>query len=154
MTSKTCIKCNESKTIDQFSKQKGSPDGHQYACKTCAKASAAVYNADNRELVNAKNAAYSRTPKGKFAKYKAGAKTRNISFNLTIDEFLVYWGADCSYCGDQIATVGIDRVDSSLGYTVDNVVPCCRMCNIIKLDHDNDILNTHMLKMLKHQGVM
>lgn len=31
---------------------------------------------------------------------------------------------------------GVDRVDSSKGYTIDNVVPCCDICNRMKLDKD------------------
>ena len=27
---------------------------------------------------------------------------------------------------------GLDRVDSSKGYTIDNVVPCCAICNTAK----------------------
>ena len=31
---------------------------------------------------------------------------------------------------------GIDRIDSSKGYTPDNVVPCCKICNKAKMDMD------------------
>lgn len=27
---------------------------------------------------------------------------------------------------------GIDRVDSSIGYTIQNSVPCCKICNYAK----------------------
>ena len=30
---------------------------------------------------------------------------------------------------------GIDRIDSNKGYTLDNVLPCCKYCNAAKLDH-------------------
>lgn len=44
---------------------------------------------------------------------------------------------------------GIDRVDSSIGYRIDNCVPCCRPCNVAKmnrtaaefLDHANRIVD-------------
>ena len=123
---KTCKTCNENKALDQFHKGKSNPDGHRYDCKGCKKAKSAVYH----------------------------AKKRAISFDLTFDEFLVYWQADCNYCGDQVPTVGIDRVDSSLGYTLTNCTSRCSMCNFIKKDHDKDILNMHPLKMLKHQGIV
>lgn len=29
---------------------------------------------------------------------------------------------------------GIDRIDSNKGYVVDNVIPCCKYCNIAKSD--------------------
>lgn len=33
---------------------------------------------------------------------------------------------------------GVDRVDSSLGYFVENCVPCCEMCNLMKKDYTQD----------------
>jgi len=37
----------------------------------------------------------------------------------------------CYYCGKQPIN-GIDRLDSSKGYGLDNCVPCCSLCNQIK----------------------
>jgi hypothetical protein len=34
-----------------------------------------------------------------------------------------------------LCTSGVDRVDNTLGYTPDNVVPCCKYCNRAKLDY-------------------
>jgi len=33
----------------------------------------------------------------------------------------------CYYCGE--ASQGLDRIDNSVGYTKDNVLPCCGRCN-------------------------
>ena len=165
MITKTCTVCNESKTLDQFHKDKASSDGHQYRCKACKKAYMATYNAEHREQDNARStayqaehrdeaAAYKQTPKGRFTTYKGSAKTRAISFDLTFDEFLVYWGADCSYCGKAIATIGIDRIDSNIGYAVGNCVPCCTVCNMMKSDHGTDFWLDHMLQVLRTQEVI
>lgn len=41
-----------------------------------------------------------------------------------------------------LAFNGIDRVDSKSNYTVDNVVPCCKFCNIAKQNYKvEDFLN-------------
>jgi hypothetical protein len=46
--------------------------------------------------------------------------------------------SDCHYCGTppqkhkKLVYTGIDRKDSSLGYTVDNCVSCCTTCNTAK----------------------
>lgn len=37
----------------------------------------------------------------------------------------------CSYCGIK-EKLGIDRVDNSVGYTKENSVPCCKLCNFMK----------------------
>lgn len=51
---------------------------------------------------------------------------------LTFEQFMEFWQQDCSYCGDTIRTVGIDRIDNSIGYVPGNCVPCCEPCNKMK----------------------
>ena len=154
MTTKTCTACNETKTLDQFSKDKASPDDHQYRCKACQKAKGATYHAENREQRNTKNATYSQAPKGKFTAYKSKAKTRGLPFDLTFDEFMTFWQADCSYCKRPIPTIGIDRIDSNIGYTLANAVPCCTACNTMKLDFSLEEWQTNMLMALKGMGII
>lgn len=86
-----------------------------------------------------------------FSHYKQSARSRNISFELTIGEFRSLVSGYCNYCeispsrvtyGSQGAkreygkfiSNGIDRVDSSLGYIESNCVTCCKTCNIAKSD--------------------
>jgi hypothetical protein len=51
------------------------------------------------------------------------------------------FSTNCHYCeappvldNRKLVRNGIDRVDSSKGYVTDNVVPCCRDCNVAKSD--------------------
>ena len=37
------------------------------------------------------------------------------------------------YCGG-VKSMGLDRVDNARGYTTDNVVPACTVCNLMKKD--------------------
>lgn len=37
----------------------------------------------------------------------------------------------CSYCGSE-ENVGCDRIDNSKGHTMDNVIPCCYICNTVR----------------------
>jgi len=53
--------------------------------------------------------------KGKWQEYKSNAKKRNIPFEITPKDIDNLWGVPCSYCGDEIPTDGIDRIDSSKG---------------------------------------
>jgi hypothetical protein len=96
------------------------------------------------------NVVYSRTlPRGRYSTYKFGAMQRNLNFSLTIEEFTTMWQLPCTYCGDEIDTIGLDRVDNTKGYTIDNVVPCCTTCNRLKkatpvkewIDHMVKIIN-------------
>lgn len=64
-----------------------------------------------------------------FSNYKYNASRRGYAFCLTFDEFIFFWQKPCNYCSAQIETIGIDRVDNSIGYEIGNVVPCCKVCN-------------------------
>ncbi len=65
--------------------------------------------------------------------YKKAARNRDIKWELTTEQFLGYVALACSYCGG--TGFGVDRVDSSGIYEPSNCVPCCSMCNQMKLDY-------------------
>ena len=82
--------------------------------------------------------------------YTRGAVARGLLFNMSKEQVYSIATSHCHYCGflpifkekDNIKSVnhqsystaynGMDRVDSSIGYKIDNVVPCCKICNIAK----------------------
>lgn len=77
--------------------------------------------------------------------YKRGAIVRGLEFSLSFEDFLALTKQNCIYCGSQPKTIrktpslngnhiynGLDRVDNNLGYTMANVVPCCKRCNLGK----------------------
>jgi len=76
---------------------------------------------------------------GKFLQYKKNAKFRNIPFELTEIQFMTFWQKPCYYCNSPIPTIGLDRVDNTKGYTMDNVVSCCKVCNLMKRNLPLDI---------------
>jgi len=80
------------------------------------------------EMVN-----YRTTQRGKYARYKGSAKEKGLCFKISFEEFIKFWNKPCYYCGDIIETVGLDRIDSEIGYRIDNVVSCCSECNYMKL---------------------
>jgi hypothetical protein len=45
---------------------------------------------------------------------------------------------------------GLDRVDSSIGHTSDNVVPCCYPCNLMKSDMGKEVFLTHIQSIYRH----
>ena len=98
--------------------------------KARAKAASAVHHALPR--VRAERQAYYATPEGRFKWYKSGAAQRHLIFALTLEQFSFFWRKPCTYCGKAVETIGLDRVDNSLGYVKDNVVSCCALCNFMK----------------------
>lgn len=72
------------------------------------------------------------TQSRKYASWMKGAADRGIQWHLSMEEFLSFWGKPCTYCGSDIETVGIDRVDNKIGYRLFNCAPCCGTCNMMK----------------------
>jgi hypothetical protein len=78
-----------------------------------------------------------------YRRYKTDANfTRNIFFDLTLEQFEAIVTAKCYYCGCEPGRVyhrakdtmlnGVDRMNSKVGYTPENCVSCCTTCNIMK----------------------
>lgn len=82
--------------------------------------------------------------------YRYSAKIRGIYFDLNKEQILSLIKKPCYYCEEERSNIlttkqqsgytedlyynGIDRVDSDLGYVYENLVPCCKICNSIKMD--------------------
>jgi len=87
-----------------------------------------------------------------FTRAKLIAKQRKKEFSLDYETFLKLILSNCHYCNLPLTNTktitsrcnhiedmhwkynGIDRVDSSKGYTKENSVPCCKFCNRAKMD--------------------
>jgi hypothetical protein len=82
-----------------------------------------------------------------FARYVYGAKKRGFEFLLSEEEFRNLVIGGCHYCGTEARSKtpprptgedflysGIDRLDPSKGYTIENCVSCCTTCNFMKTD--------------------
>lgn len=83
--------------------------------------------------------------KTKISSYKYGATSRGFEWNLTDQVAILLFKTErCFYCGEKNYDkkgnvqdwMGIDRVDSSKGYSFDNVVSCCSVCNRMKSDQN------------------
>lgn len=76
--------------------------------------------------------------KGRFQILKGNCKRRNIPLELSFEEFCYFAEKLCFYCnaelGISLTGAGLDRVNNDLGYTKENVVPCCGFCNAVKSD--------------------
>lgn len=80
--------------------------------------------------------------------YRKSARQRGYSWELSKTEFYSLTSGNCYYCGQEpflsflgnssgtcngaYTWNGIDRVDNSKGYTSDNTVTCCKVCNVAK----------------------
>jgi len=80
---------------------------------------------------------YARTTKGKYTGAKHSAKRRGWNFDFSFEEYEALLASTkrmCFYCGYSLSKCGtsLDRIDSKQGYTKENTVPCCTLCNMSK----------------------
>lgn len=79
---------------------------------------------------------------------RQNARTRGYPWELTKEQVKDIMGKPCAYCGAEphqrvtdtryhgtFLYNGMDRVNNTKGYTIDNVVPCCGRCNRAKDTH-------------------
>ena len=82
-------------------------------------------------LVNLKKIhEYDATPARRFKQYKYNAKHHKLVLDIILEDFMRIIEQPCYYCGG--VGYGIDRLDSKVGYTKDNIVSCCSKCNYMK----------------------
>ena len=86
-----------------------------------------------------------------FRSYISSAESREIDFNLPYSYFEEIYDAICFYCGDKTNHIGIDRVDSKIGYQLGNVVPCCTNCNTMKMIKPKSMFIAQCMKIADHQ---
>lgn len=112
-------------------------------------------------------------PKGEAAKrllvgrYKRSAKAKNLEFALQEETLDFFFKSPCAYCGKvetntckglgtssgDYSYVGLDRINPFKGYTVDNVVPCCWLCNMMKNTLEEGTFLNHVNLIVKHRGL-
>jgi hypothetical protein len=148
-----CSICNGIKEMYSFNIRR------RYSCGCSQK------NVSTWKSVGAKNITW-KLPYGEAAKndlystYKTSARRRGLNFDIDVIFFTENVVKSCTYCGDELTSVkksqsksggdflytGIDRIDSSKGYTIDNCVPCCKICNIMKWDLTVEQFTNHIMK--------
>ena len=79
-----------------------------------------------------------------YTNYKWTAKNRKFIFTINKKSFKQLTSANCFYCGAPPSKKtsnrfngiykynGLDRMDNTKGYTDDNAVSCCWLCNSMK----------------------
>lgn len=129
MLRKQCSKCKIHRYTKNFYRSKSCKSGLRSECKFCTVRDVIQYNKEHREE---RNKYRNTTPKPKYNRYKKDAKRKNRVFDLTFEQFMKFWQEPCYYCGDVVKTVGLDRLDSKIGYVVSNLVSACEICNRMK----------------------
>ena len=101
-----------------------------------------------------------------YVRYQGKCIRRNIVFNISFDEFMTLAGLPCYYCGrvkvnTQVVPSGeifkyngMDRIEPSEGYVLDNVVSCCGWCNTAKFEVSAEEFIENCKRVVEHQLVL
>lgn len=151
MTNKQCNCCKQVLPLNQFAKDASRQDKHSNRCRSCQKQYSLKHYHANKAKYGKMQSTYRRTVNGLFNKAKSQAVDRNLSWSITLEQYKNLRDQNCSYCSQPLppAGVGLDRINSDKGYVLSNVVPCCSMCNSVKMHFSIKQLITHLPKMLK-----
>lgn len=67
---------------------------------------------------------------------KAHAKSYELICSISFEQYKSLIENPCYYCGEKLALLqtgsGLDRINSSEGYTLENLRACCMICNQAK----------------------
>lgn len=97
--------------------------------------------------------------------YKNHARKAKRTFDLNEPDFRRLIIMPCNYCGRVLTNerksprgnggfkyTGLDRIDSTKGYTVNNIVPCCSYCNFMKRHFTVSEFLSHVRKIYEHSA--
>lgn len=129
------------------------------------------------EHKNSKHSATEASFLGLFNRNKQSARKRGIDWDLSLAEFISIVTQPCVWCkeppftpynsslanngytqlkhltprlvGGKILVNGIDRIDNSKGYTLENVQPSCKYCNFARNDRTQNEFLTWLTKLAR-----
>lgn len=130
---KFCKICNIWKSLSSYNKCSSTYDMLHYICRECAsKENKKEYSSSGKILTFTKL----------YNKCKYDANLRDIIFLLKEEDITAQYKKQkgvCFYTGETLSwtkgdnnKISIDRIDSTLGYEVGNIVLCCARVNIMK----------------------
>jgi hypothetical protein len=98
------------------------------------------------------------------ASYKKRARNKGRKFTLSSSQFRYLTKLECHYCGappnrkhnpakfkNSYIYSGVDRIDSSKGYTPKNCVACCYDCNRTKSDLSHAAFLSYLARLVSNQ---
>ena len=151
---KICNSCHEKKSRTKFGKLNSSVDGLRNTCKLCRRKKTSSESLEIKKERSAKSLKYFKNKPFRvmLSRCKSNHNKKGmIDFDLT-EEFLselyekqkgkCFWsGIDLSIDNvglSKLNSLSVDRIDSSIGYTKNNIVLCCKFYNLGKGNTDKD----------------
>lgn len=133
------IRINEKKNRAHINERKRAP-GSRY--KQWRK----EYDKIHKEHQDAQESIWRQTPPGVYCSLHTSAAKRKVPFSIEKEAFFEWYRSEpktCHYCdmtveecglyrGHNVMRLTVDRMDSNRGYSLDNMVLACPICNTVK----------------------
>jgi hypothetical protein len=143
-----CTPCLHGRTKTKCKACSPCPHGsNKNYCKQCLEARGSASVCSHGIM---KGGCRSCNPTGFYRSYVNRAKVKGLEFFLSFEEFKELINQPCKYCGS-IDSIGVDRQNSTIGYNKENSVPCCSICNYMKLDRSEEVFLSHVDRVASHQ---
>ena len=106
---KRCSRCRKEypRTTEFWGTVTRNKDGFNCYCRPCRRVKLRESYVKNKADRHRRNL----LPEAKFQGYRNGARQRGVRWDLTREQFEMFWQKPCAYCGQPIATIGLDRID-------------------------------------------
>jgi len=116
----------------------------------------ANWRENNPEKMKEMNDARLKNVQITFNHYKYDCTIKRRLFELSFEEFDSTVKDPCYYCGivQDKGFNGIDRMDQTQGYVIENCVSCCKLCNFMKGAVDNITFLQRVEHILKHNNMI
>lgn len=122
---RVCTSCGKAKPLSKYGKAERYLLGRKRRCRECE----TVYRRTWRKNNPVKNAFYM---------LRSTAKLQDLECTISSSSFCVLVNQPCSYCQivynpmRHAGSYWLDRIDNQQGYTLDNVLPACGVCNRLR----------------------
>lgn len=148
---KTCTKCQQTKSLEAFGRHSITRDGYRHVCRACSRKSNSLYNviysdakrtwrSNNAETAKAQKLAWQRANPDKVKAYSQSRRARRLDNGVYAipDYFLArLYRSACLYCGstERIEADHVMPISRGGVHSMGNLVPACKSCNCSKQDH-------------------
>lgn len=115
-----CVRCNEIRTADHFTKERGTRNGLSGTCKNCARG----YYEKNKDSYRLRRYGYQAAAGGIVIRFTAAEKASRFAL----------WGGRCWMCGIEAATQEdhVKPISKGGSHCLANLRPICHSCNSSK----------------------
>jgi hypothetical protein len=162
-----CAICKDSKPMNEFllhcrvyDEETGElNDGYSYNCNGCR----LIMNNNDKDRTRNDHCTNDTIISLTYVR-NCQSHRRNIKWSMSIDDAIKIINMPCKYCnvykemvnddGITYSCMGIDRVDNKIGYTVENCVSCCSLCNYFKYTHSVDDFLEYCLNIYNNFGTL